>query len=984
MRCRIIPLATVGLLLVAGAPVIAQSVQTGSIIGVVRDGAGRPLAGAKIRARSAQTERNSVSNEKGEFRLPLLNVGEWVLTVDKDTFQSHTVKTRVEMNETRIANFSLPPIKEAVVEVVAKPGEMDTTATQVATSVSAQQLALIPANMTSLNPLDGLMGAVPGVQVAYSGNYNVMGGTDDQNLFTVDGTVTNRTNSNKSDSTQTPREFIESVEVVTNAFGAEYGVFGGVINSLTKSGNNKYEGSVFYATNFPNAQAVAYYNPDTTPPQKKPGDFHKYNRYGAFSSGPMLKDKVFYFIGFQGYKDEIPPSTLLNGGLNWNGLKSDNASATGPNQWTAKINWFINTENQLILSGTRSSSKTNTGHQYVDYGTMDNGITSESVTQSINLTWNWLPMPNLFVVASVGNFKNPSSSGPNSGATFVETTQDGNYFIAGPGATAPNKPANPAYVTYITGTGNSVYTSQTNPNTQYRLDLTWNVGNHQVKAGYLRQDTYWERTEGAENAYIIGNQITSPTGYTMLQALRWTSNYSKYDGLLQSFYVKDVVEILPGLRMDVGVRYDPIQYKGAFVPYDGMTLAEYRSPSKQLQPRLGLVWDVDQDGKKKVFAHFGRYFMTMPMSGITWAKTGGIFLDMWFPGSWTYNTTYANDRAFTLVKPTPDMTLQLTGGTGKPKPHATELRLPRKDSMTFGADWTFGKNWTAGGVWTFWELKDVIEDSYFLNADGSAAFSGMRGTKVIWNPGPGAVTFLDSNGVQRTWNSNFPNPKDRYIGLNLHATNLGERHYIALDYTWTHHYGNYLGESQNQLTYLQSGQLIGTGAGGTTTDFDYARGIASGNYEGNPVHEFKVRGGYRHTMGKHDLNVGFTLNWQTGLGQTTVMTAGGKWQQNASDTSFGGLASDIVTTNNQRGNMGNTPSLFQVNLDISGMLRFKGFSVKPNLVVSNLFNQRTVLGYYQTPYTGNYIADLKPNPNLGLIYTKLAGRALSAGISVQF
>ncbi len=988
MHTKLSTLSAIGILLVAGLPAHAQSVQTGSITGTVRDKFGKPIDGARLRVKSGQTERYAVSNSKGEYRLPLLNVGEWTLTVIKDGFQTGTVKTRVEIHDTRVANFSMLPVEQVVLEVVGEAGNMDTTTTQVATNLSAERLAQIPMDMTSLNALDGLMASVPGVQTAYTGAFNIMGGTDDQNLFTVDGTVTNKTSTNGSSagselaSTQPAREFIESVEVVTNAFGAEYGVFGGVVNALTKSGTNKYEGSLFYGTNFPHSQAMAFYNPNTTPPQKKPVDGNQYHRYGASASGPILKDKLFFFLGYQGFKNVTPPTTLLNGGLNWNGLKSDSEHATGPNQWTAKLNWFINSTNQLILSGTRSDFKINTGNQYSDYGTLNQGLSRESASQSVNLTWNWMPTSNLFVVASLGNFKTPSTSTPFDGATRSISVYDSRYFMDGPGSAVSNKPSNPAYVSYQTGNGTALYAHRDNPNTQYRMDLTWCLGNHQIKFGYLRQDTKWEQTEGSNEIYSINNSVLDPSG--ILRRLNWSANYSKYTGVLESHYLKDVVELLPGLRMDVGLRYDPFCYKGAFGPYDGMKLAEYDSLRKQLQPRIGLVWDVDQDGRKKVFAHFGRFFMAMPMAGITWAKTSGLYYDMWFPGSWTYNSTYAGGKAFTLLKNTPDVSMMLTGGEGKPQPHATDLRLPRKNTWTLGTDWTLRNNWTIGGLWTFWELKDVMEDSYFLNGDGSAAFSGLKGTKVIWNPGPGPVTFVDSNGVQHTWNSNFPTPKDRYIGLNLHATNHGERHYLSLDYTWTHHYGNYLGESQNYLVYAQSGQQQGFGAGGRTADYDYAQGISGGNYEGNPVHEFKARGGYRFGILSQDFNLGLTANWQSGIGLTKVMTAGAKWQANAASTAFGGLATDMVTTDNQRCNMGYTPSLLQVNLDLSATLKYKACSIKPNISINNVFNQRTVLGYYLNQYTGNYQSDIKADPNFGLVYTKQSGRSVTAGFSVQF
>ncbi|BDU78546.1 TonB-dependent receptor [Mesoterricola sediminis] len=988
MTSRFSTLASIGALLVAGVSVHAQSLQTGEVTGTVRDKSGRPVPGAKITAKSGQVSRTAVTSAAGEYRLPLLNAGRWNLTALHDGFQVASASLQVSINETRIANFSLVSVQAVVVEVVDKLGELDTTSTQVGVNLSGETLATIPMDMTSMNALDGLMASVPGVRVADTGVFQVMGGSNDQNAYVVDGNLTNKTYSNTSTSNgvgasvQPAREFIETVEVVTNAFGAEYGVFGGVVNALTKSGSNTFTGSLFYGTNFPKSAALPYYAEGWTPQRARTAEDDKYHRYGFTVGGPIIKDKLFFFVGFQGFRDVVPPTTLATGSLNWNGLKSDDTKISGPNQWTAKLNWYIDASNQLILSATRSHYRSNTGHQYSDYGTLDSGAIRESTNQNVNLTWNWLPTSDFYLVASVGNFKNPSSTSPITGVDYPVMYYDGRYFVDGPGSALANKPAQPEYASYTTGTGGLFNSRGDNPNTQYRVDASWTLGRHNLKAGYLRQVTTYEDFTGGEDIYSIGNSITSPYSWYFLYRLRWSSSYTKYNGVLQGHYLKDVVTLAPGLRLDAGLRYDSFNYKGAFGPYDGMHLADYDKPGRQLQPRIGLVWDVDQDGRKKIFAHFGRYFMSMPMSAVSWAKTSGIYYDMWFPGSWTYNQDYSGGP-ITLGSQTPDMTMLLLGGTGKPQPHATDLRLPRKNAWTVGADWTLAKGLSVGGSWTFWELKDVMDDSYFLNEDGSAAFSALSATKVIWNPHPGAVTFVDSDGVQHTWNSNFPEPKNRYIGLNLHASMQGERYGVTFNYTWTHHYGNYQGESQNYLTYATTGNQTGAGSAGLTYDFDFAKGIADGNMEGDPVHEFKLQGSCRFAVLGHDFTMGLTSIYQSGVGLTSTMNAGARWAASAT-SGFGGLPTSYVTVNNLRGDMGNAPWNLLVNTDLSTSIRFKGIEVRLNASIHNVFNSRTVLGRWGGKYEGSYQSEITADPNYGLVIRGMAGRSVTAGCSIQF
>ncbi len=823
-------LASVALLLIGSHALVAQSLQTGAITGVVKDAEGKLMAGIQIQAKSGQTQRAAVTNAKGEYRLSLMNPGVWILTVGSKDYQVYTVKATVGINETHTAHFRLRPQAEAgaTVVVAAKADALDITTPQIATNFNAGIIAKIPSDMTSLNGLDGVMAAIPGVQSAGINVYNIMGGTHDQNLFTVDGNITNQTRNNQGGSgtasmrgtrigdlavsVQPPREFIENVEVVTGAFGAEYNALGGVINVLTKSGSNTWAGDLFYATNFPNSIARPKWQANATPPDREPLPQDKYQRYGATVSGPLVNDKLFLFLGYQSFKDKFPPST--NTGTNWNGLASDSPTVDGPNILSLKLNWFATPEHQLVLSTTRASTEQRGGHQYpaaynLAAGTLDSGFLWTAKSQTVNLTWNWLVSSDLFVVTSLGKFSNPSHrtpSTPSPDGTYSSVT-DMRYWITGPGRDATNKPQNFAYWSY--NTGSSVYgpASSDNPNQQFRIDLSWSRGNHQVKAGFLQQDSRMEDSASTSAKYSLLNSTTGrsyslfgdPNGLEEI----WNGPSNRvFKGYLRSYYLKDVWEVVPGVRLDAGVRYEPFRFVGGSGEFDGVELGKFANFGRQIQPRLGVTWDLNNDGKTKLYAHWGRFFETMPLESVSWANTTASYINYWMQSRFTYNPDYLNGQSpFTiLTNPAtgqpyaPNYALNF-GRVGKASPHATDLRLPHKDTLTLGGDWILPKGWSAGGFWQYWTMKDVLEDSYFLNDNGSAAFSGMT-QKVVWNPHSGPVTFVDSSGQVKTWNSPFPDPVDKYISLNLHARHQGENHFLAVDYTWVHHYGNYRGGAE--------------------------------------------------------------------------------------------------------------------------------------------------------------------------------------------
>jgi hypothetical protein len=995
--------------LLAGGTLAAQTVQTGAVLGTVKDQTGKPVSGAVVIIRSGQTERRAVTAENGTYRFPLLNVGRWDLTITHPGLQTRTARVQVKINDTQTANIQMAAVAEAIVVVTDTAKSLDVTTTNVATTLSAESINKLPRDMTGLDAFTGLLNQTPGVQtIEGTGEFYVRGALSTQNVLNIDGTSANQTMSNSAasvarlGSSQTPLEFVDSVEVVTGAFGAEYGALGGVVNALTKSGSNTWSGQLFYSMNFPNSQAQEKYNLNLDPPAQKPAIQDQYFRYGASVSGPLLKDKLFFFVGYQGYKDRIPPAFS---GTNWNGLTSDNKHVNGPEMVNVKINWFINDNNQLIYSFSHSKSDLDYGHQYPigssSAGLQDSGITSRTTIQSTNLTWNWLAASNLYLVASVGNYQNPSrswSNGPTNGTGFNTSVNDYRYFVTGPGRNAANKPDSFSKVAFTTGTDAGVSEYSTNPNHQYRLDLTWQLGEHQIKAGYLLQKTSFHSISAGYRGYSLYNPDTDYYTFDAsdLEMTEMDPMTSKINGTLQSYYVKDIVELLPGLRLDAGLRYDPFKYVGAFGPFDGMVLSDYNSLGRQLQPRLGLVWDVENNGRKKFFAHWGRFFDNFSMSSAAWATTSTYRTYIWAEGTgFQYNPDYqGNSGVFTLLGD-PYYTYN-SGYVGKPTPRSAHLDLPHKDSFTLGGDWTFNDRLSFGGVWTYWDMKNVVEDSWFLNADGSLALPDVTGPdgnvlssavnqKVLWNPGPGPVTILDSDGHARTWISNFPKPKNRFINLNLHATYSEGDLSLTLNYDWSHHYGNVGGGISNNLaTNAGNGESEDAFTQGTTKDFDFATSIGSGNDEATPVHVLKGSGSYAWHLGGHTLTVSPSFTWQTGLGLSAYVNSGYRYRKNSRDQVFAGDRNTPVLIDNRRCNMGYLPTSLITDLNIQDSFTFRGIRIVPTVAIMNLFNNFPIVARETLRDEGRSQSKSIPYVNYGLATGWHPGRSVTAGISFQF
>ncbi len=994
--------------LLAGTALVAQTVQTGAIVGLVRDSAGKPVSGAIIIARSGQTERRTVTAENGTYRLPLVNVGKWHLTITHPGLQTHTAQVQVKINDTQTANVKMAPLAEATVVVVDNASSLDVTTTNISITAAAESVAKMARDLTSIDAFEGLLNQTAGIQVnPGSGEFYVRGAQSNQNVLNIDGTSANGTISNSAassarlGSSQTPLEFVDSVEVVTGAFGAEYGALGGVVNALTKSGSNTWEGQVFYSMNFPNSDAEGKYNTALTPPQSKPAIQDQYYRYGSSLSGPILKDKLFFFVGYQGFKDRIPPAFT---GTNLNGLTSSTKQVNGPDVLSAKINWFINSSHQLIYSFSHSTSDLNYGHQYPNdaqsLGTYDDGISTTTTIQTSNLTWNWLATPSLYLVASIGNYQNPmkyKTLGESNGTDTSIKVSDYRYYLTGPGRTVADKPEDYSRIAYISGTSSSLPMYTSNPNRQYRLDVSWQVGDHQIKGGYLLQKTSYHSVMGGTRTYTLYNADSTDYSYdiTDMDFMEVAAMDMTYKGTLETYYLKDVFEIRPGLRLDAGLRYDPFKYVGASGAFDGMELASYRHLGRQLQPRIGLTWDVDNDGKKKVYAHWGRFFDNFSMSTASWATTSAFKIGAYAEGTgYTYNPDYqGNGPAITIVDPNPYELIEF-GSTGSPSARAQRLELPHKDAFTLGGDWAYSDHLTFGAVWTYWDMKNVVEDSWFLKADGSLALPAGTNAdgsplaavnqKVLWNPRPGPVTILDGNGQVRTWESNFPEPKNRFIGLNLHAQYSADGFFCSLNYDWAHHYGNVGGGVPNSLAAHAGNEELDSFQQGTTKDFDFASSIASGNDETTPVHTLKGSTGYTFKVAGHRIDVTPSFTWQSGMGVSAWVNSGFRYKKTSRDRVFKGDTDTPVLIDNQRCNMGRLPSTFITDLSIQDTFKVMGITVTPNVSIMNVFNTRPVTSRETFQNEGTNQAQSVPYVNYGMIRGWHSGRAVTAGVGMRF
>jgi len=295
-------------------PSVGQVIK-GSISGTVTDSQNAIIAGAQVKAKNVETGQVSTttSDNSGNFRLNLLPVGTYTVTITQAGFKTSEQKL-VVVNAG--GDAGLGSVRLAVgetsttIEVTAEAALVETTQSQITSTFAGTTLSTF-AGIQENEGLDRLALFVPGVVATRSDNFSNANGVG----FSSNG-LRGRNNdqeidgqNNNDNSVGGPGLFLSNTEyvgqyvIITNNFGPEYGRnAGSVVNVITKSGTNAWHGSVFGQdrSNFLAALSNTQKNtnqPGTTSPFTGPPRFNEEFSGGAIG-GPVVKNKAFVFGGF--------------------------------------------------------------------------------------------------------------------------------------------------------------------------------------------------------------------------------------------------------------------------------------------------------------------------------------------------------------------------------------------------------------------------------------------------------------------------------------------------------------------------------------------------------------------------------------------------------------------------------------------------------------------------------------------------------------
>jgi Carboxypeptidase regulatory-like domain len=312
-------LALVVLLLGANAT-FAQDV-TATITGTVSDPSGAAVAGATVTAKSVERgiSYTATTNDSGLYRISQLPVGNYDLRVEKSGFET-ALYPAFTLHENQVARFDAPLKVGQVsqtIEVTGAAPVLKTETTQVDTiidSATNEALPLATRNYVELTLLSpGAIHPDPstfnnGDNVASGARPFINGNREQANNFLLDGMDNNEVSDNLLGYTPSP-DAIQEFNMITNNAPAEFGNFmGGIVSATIKSGTNSFHGDAweFFRNDVLNAnQWENKINPTAAEIPRAP---LRWNMFGGTLGGPVIKNKLFFFVDYQGQRFDHPPA----------------------------------------------------------------------------------------------------------------------------------------------------------------------------------------------------------------------------------------------------------------------------------------------------------------------------------------------------------------------------------------------------------------------------------------------------------------------------------------------------------------------------------------------------------------------------------------------------------------------------------------------------------------------------------------------------
>ncbi len=850
--------------LAVGSTAIFAQATTGSIFGQAPAAEGETV---QVRSNSGVTREVAV-DANGRYTIGSLPLGTYSVSLVKDgaTIDSRSnVDLRVGSG-TEVSFATGAKNLDAVTVSAAALPAIDVTSVDARTVITSQQLARLPLARSA----EAIALLAPGVVPGYSGFTSgttggslvaFSGSSVTENAYYLNGFNTTDPLSGFG-GISLPYGAIDQEEILSGGYGAAYGRSdGGVISQTGKRGTNDWHFGAqvqwtpaFARGTSPNAYYVSGAN-----------DGEIYRRYSqtnswlatesAYVGGPLIKDKLFIFAAVEGQKQSGNSVGAVTSSYN-------TAYEYHNPKWYTKIDWNINDNNILELTGasTKTSYKGNL-YNY-DYDTKTTGDLNSFATSTKNSAEVYVAKFTSYITDDIT-------------LTALYGKQKMTYFSQTPGYDptltyiSGSEVENPAIVgdspivntqTVLTATDPSHRATSNN----LRLDLSWKVGDHTITGGIDNLNSHDIDDGQTGTAWIYGYgdpdtaisespYVAAPntgaggeTGYYVSKYLYSTSASVRVKQRAQ--YVEDSWQVDDRWLVKIGLRNDQ------FTNYNPDGDAFLRMTKPQWAPRLGFSWDVNGDSSLKVYGNAGRYYLAMPASVALRAAAGSLYTNEYY----TYTGIDANGNPTGLT--------QLASSTGGAVSANNEygqapdaktvaakgIQSEYQDEYLLGFTQQFAQDYVWGMKGQVRKLRNILDD--ICDTDTIAAKAQSLGIDVdatslngcyLSNPGR-SNTYRISNGAGgynevtvSAKDFGMPSAKRNYYGLETFLEHPFDGTWQAkIDYVYSRSYGNSEGQVRSD---------IGQTDVSATVDWDFGKLMENSNglLSNDRKHQLKIYGSWQ-------------------------------------------------------------------------------------------------------------------------------------------
>ena len=578
-----------------------QSVTSATLSGRIEDSGGASVNGASVTATHVETNQQfaATSDHDGLFRFPYLRTGAYDLKIEAQGFSTITKQLTVSVGQSLDLPVKLDVAGvSAQVNVGTEVPLIETVRTQITETIRPDEINELPLNgrnyldlallipgvsptNTGSNQRFAETSAVPGQGISIAGQRNLY------NSFIVDGVSAN---DDAADLTGTyySEEVIDQFQVVTSGGIAEFGrASGGVVNILTRSGSNDFRGSLY---GFFRNQRF-----DARNPLAPTRDLLTQAQYGATISGPLKRERTFFFSNFeQTRRNYSAVITIAPGAVNTINDRLRAINYGGPLISTGVVPASFDTTNFFARVDHSLNQRNHLSGRYSLYHI--NAVNSRNVG-GLNAVSRGTGLKDTDQTVQVSNVTTISN----------RTLNEARFQFTNSRLDAPvNDTVGPAIgISGVANIGIATFSPQGRDINLFEAVNNFSTvqGAHSLKVGggflYNRVNIIFPGAlEGVYqftslNNFLTGNYLSFQQAFGVPSQFQSNPN--------AGMFVQDEWRVRPDLTINAGVRYD-LQFLPDPIETDTNNIA----------PRLGIVY-APGDRKTVIRASFGLYYDRVPL-----------------------------------------------------------------------------------------------------------------------------------------------------------------------------------------------------------------------------------------------------------------------------------------------------------------------------------------------------------------------------------